>query len=324
MRQPPILDQRSGTSDDEEAEYQAALARRHASEMVRDHLETHAANNPGASSDYVTWVATLHPENASIVIDQRFFIPGNPWWTIYEETKNNQTIPTATAVAISQEDEESQQQDHPSSPSQRKDDTSVFGHTRPSFCMTCSPITLFAGFMVSSQALLGVLLCEFCAFFLCHLPAALFFHIASAFSPPNVFTGVLYSFCMVLYCCFALCDSIVLLLSVLVTEVLAVTAFLVCAFTGGIIWGQFWHQQVRRMCHGVRIIFRRKASGNPPRHFLFWSKQCEDTMEQQNRIAEVVSVPVQYVRHQPARESVEAIPVDGIATKVSTTTTTKN
>ncbi|KAG7359020.1 hypothetical protein IV203_015609 [Nitzschia inconspicua] len=322
MKQPPILDQRSGASDDDEAEYQAALARRHASELVRDHLETHAANNPGASSDYVTWVATLHPENASIVIDQRFFIPGNPWWTIYEETKNNQSIPTATAVAISQEDEESQQQGHPSSPSQRKDE-SENGKTKPSFCMTCSPIALFAGFMVYSQALLGVLLCEFCAFFLCHLPAALFFHVASAFSPPNVCTGVLYSVCMVIYCCFALCDSIVLLVSVLVTEVLAMTAFFVCAFTGGIICGQFWHQQVRRMCHGVRIVFRRKASGNPPRHFSFWSKQREDTMEQQNITAEVVSVPVQCVRHQPPREFVEGIPVDGLSTKVSATTATK-
>jgi hypothetical protein len=78
MRPPPVLDQRSTArpDDDEEAEYQTAMARRHASEMVRDHLETHAANNPGASSDYVTWVATLHPENADITIDQRFFIPG--------------------------------------------------------------------------------------------------------------------------------------------------------------------------------------------------------------------------------------------------------
>jgi hypothetical protein len=76
MKQPPALDQQPSHTEDEEAEYQAAMARRHGSEIVRDHLETHAANNPGASSDYVTWIATLHPENADITIDQRFFIPG--------------------------------------------------------------------------------------------------------------------------------------------------------------------------------------------------------------------------------------------------------
>jgi hypothetical protein len=76
MRQPPVLDQEPTRIDDDEAEYQAVLARRLACEHVRSHLETHAANNPGASSDYVTWIATLHPENADIIIDHRFFIPG--------------------------------------------------------------------------------------------------------------------------------------------------------------------------------------------------------------------------------------------------------
>mmetsp|Transcript_859 Transcript_859/g.1571 ORF Transcript_859/g.1571 Transcript_859/m.1571 type:complete len:93 (-) Transcript_859:2009-2287(-) len=80
MKQPPVLQTMS--NDDEEAEIQAVMARRHASEMVRDHLETHAANNPGTSSDYVTWIATLHPENAEITIDQRFFIPGVCLWNL--------------------------------------------------------------------------------------------------------------------------------------------------------------------------------------------------------------------------------------------------
>jgi hypothetical protein len=85
MRQPPALDQQPSRNDDEEAAYQAAMARRHASELVRDHLETHATNNPGASSDYVTWIATLHPENADITIDQRFFIPGE--WPLRQPTQ---------------------------------------------------------------------------------------------------------------------------------------------------------------------------------------------------------------------------------------------
>lgn len=159
--------------------------------------------------------------------------------------------------------------------------------------MTCSPINLFAGFLTSFHALLGVLLCEFLAFTLCHLPAAVFYHAEQTFSPPNACTGIMYSLCMIFYYSFALCDSIVLLSSVVLSESLAVMALLVGALTGGILWGQYWHQQVRRMCHGVRIVFRRKASGNPPRHFLFWNQQREEAMEQHNMLAEVVSVPVQ-------------------------------
>jgi hypothetical protein len=76
MRHPPVIEQHLTRTDDEEAEDQAAMARRHACDVVRSHLETHTSNNPGASSDYVTWIATLHPENADITIDHRFFIPG--------------------------------------------------------------------------------------------------------------------------------------------------------------------------------------------------------------------------------------------------------
>ena len=70
MSTAPIYD------EDEEAALEAARHRYQASVLVRDHLESHAVNNPGASSDYVTWIATLHPENAEITVDQRFFIPG--------------------------------------------------------------------------------------------------------------------------------------------------------------------------------------------------------------------------------------------------------
>ena len=80
MKSPPVLQENhpmpTALTEDDEAELQAARHRHNASMLVRDHLETHAATNPGASSDYVTWIATLHPENAEITIDQRFFVPG--------------------------------------------------------------------------------------------------------------------------------------------------------------------------------------------------------------------------------------------------------
>mmetsp|Transcript_24274 Transcript_24274/g.45187 ORF Transcript_24274/g.45187 Transcript_24274/m.45187 type:complete len:339 (+) Transcript_24274:66-1082(+) len=299
MKQPPVLQTMS--NDDEEAEIQAVMARRHASEMVRDHLETHAANNPGTSSDYVTWIATLHPENAEITIDQRFFIPGNPWWTIYEETKNNQ-IPTATAVPVSTHEEGSsgletgRDLNGTQSAAPKHDNDPPAVGSRPSFCMTCSPVNLFFGCLVSFHAFLGVLLCEMFALALCHFPAALFYRAAQIFEPPNVCTGIIYSVLMLIYYSLSFCDSIVLMVSVLIVEVIANVGFLVGFLTGGFLWGRYWHQQVRRMCHSIRVMCR-KSADNPPRHFMFCcDSKRNHTMDQQNFTAE--SVPVHHVYHE--------------------------
>jgi hypothetical protein len=227
-----------------------------------------------------------------------FFFAGNPWWTIYEDTKRGYQIPTATAIQVTpEEDGDSSRPNRQSPPFHRNQDETFHDTNGPSFLMTCSPINLMSGFLVASQALLGVVLCELLALILLHLPAKLFYHAAQAFSPPNVCTGICYSFLMIFYYAFALFDSIVLLVSVVLTEVLAVTAFLVGALTGGIVWGRYWHQQVRRMCHGVRIIFRQRASGPPSRHFLLFWQNREAAMEQQNTTAEVVSVPVHHEYH---------------------------
>ena len=66
----------SDNEDDARARQEARVHRQNAQNMVRDHLQNHVRHNPGASSDYVTWIATPHPENAEIQIDTRFFVPG--------------------------------------------------------------------------------------------------------------------------------------------------------------------------------------------------------------------------------------------------------
>jgi hypothetical protein len=58
------------SSDDEgeAAHVQAARAQRAGTDLVREHLEQHVGQNPGRSSDYVTWIATLHPVCLSVDI----------------------------------------------------------------------------------------------------------------------------------------------------------------------------------------------------------------------------------------------------------------
>lgn len=61
---------------DEEAQAQAAVtaSREAGIATIRNHCELHVISNP--TSTYVTWIATLHPENAHVTIDSRFLIPG--------------------------------------------------------------------------------------------------------------------------------------------------------------------------------------------------------------------------------------------------------
>lgn len=64
----------------------ATAAREEGIANIRDHCEQHLAQNPGSS--YVTWIATLHPENARVSIDPRFLIPeNNPWMVVFSEAR---------------------------------------------------------------------------------------------------------------------------------------------------------------------------------------------------------------------------------------------
>ena len=293
---------------DERAEENAARSRLQGEDLVRNHLEHHIAQNPGESSDYVSWMATLHPENAEVVIDQRFFVPGNPWWTIYEETKNA-NIPTATAVAIADGDEHQQRVEEGHQTPANKYSSSP---PEPSFCLICSPVDTFAGILVTFHAILGVFICEILALLLCYWPASMFYHLAQCFNPPC--TGIWYSVLMMFYHLFAFTDSIVLLTSVLVTEIVAVLGWLTSLCTGGVLRAKFWHQYIRRVCHGLRIVFRRGCNGDPPRHFVLFGVEKEETPEsvvaadqpnvkKEGQIHEQAPIPVEHIAiPEPERE----------------------
>lgn len=277
--------------DDEEAMLEAARHRQRASSMVRNHLESHVDNNPGSSSDYVTWIATLHPENAEITIDPRFFIPGNPHWTIYEETKNN-LIPMATAVPIpNHSDDNNNDDDYRQNPSPHYGETGAVSAGSSSsnnnnendggggFCKSCSPVSIAFGIMVGVPALFTVLALELVAFVWCYGLSTMFFYIARGFAPPNCCTCLFYYVFMLVHKVMRFVDSILLVVSVVVTEVLGFVACLVGFCTGGAGWASYLQQEIRRTCHGVRILFRKTSASSstksenssshpPPRTFF--------------------------------------------------------
>ena len=294
MRNPPIL---TINDDDVAAEAEAAQARRHASEVVRNHLETHASLNPGASSDYVTWLATLHPENADVTIDHRFFVPNNPWWTIYEDVKyhGGGVVPvTATAVPVNDDETNNAHEQSPQGLPNSSSSSSASGgaakkgkyktNTPPPFYLVCSPLSLMTGFFVGIMAIFGTFLCEFLALLLCHYPAVLFYKTSkTCFSPTGPFTLLPYSIFMLLYSCLAFVDSLVLLTSVILVEAMAIVGYTVQLITGGILMASFWHQYTRRSCHGIRVMFRQcSTNSEPSRHFIFscyYSSKDEEQVE---------------------------------------------
>jgi len=282
MKSPPIL------TSDAETEAIVEQSREEARSIVRHHLENHSRNNPGRSSDYVSWIATLHPENADVVIDQRFFIPGNPWWTIYEQCKND--FPSAVAVPV---------EDIETVPTERESNFS-----KPHAICLCNPIETFVALLVILTTLLVVVVCEIVALSL-YLVAFIFYWIAKLFDPPNPFTGIFYSFFMVLYHVFMLCDSVCLLSSVCVSESCALVCWPVSLLLGGIWAANQRHQYIRRNCHLIRWAFRAHFS-EPPRHFCsFLSSESQDGTSAHETVTAMV-------RNQTVTEIKEAtVVVDG-------------
>lgn len=302
------------TNEDEEAMRQASRHRQHAQNMVREHLEHHSSHNPGASSDYVTWIATLHPENADITIDQRFFVPGNAWWTIYEDTKNN-PIPVVTAVPVANCDIVKEEEDleagtettlPPETASRASTSTTASTNSPtstkpPHCCQTCNPIALVAGMLVTIPAFVTVLTLELVALVICYLPSAVFYHASQAFAPPNICTCILYMVFMILYGAFSLADSIVLVTSVVATEWIGGFAFGIGFLTGGCLWAKTLQQHIRRLCHCIRVGFRRnddqnQASSMPRRSLCCCGSSARERKHKADRERGINVVRVQRVR----------------------------
>lgn len=257
---------------DEEAQAVAAEAVAQGTTLISDHLASHMRQNPDSS--FVTWIATLHPENASVSIDPRFLVPGNPWWTLYEDFKSD--IPTATAVYIDENEQHDSQVSTITNPPSSQTKVNTEPDTTP-FCRRCNPLEVIFGASLSFAAILTVAILELVGNCI-YLISAAFFHMAKCLSPPNVFTGCLYSVFFLVYWILALTDSILLLSSVLVTEALASSCFIISILLGGYKVACDRHQFIRRHCHLLRWAFRAGLS-NPPRHLVCTKNEFEDHQE---------------------------------------------
>mmetsp|Transcript_538 Transcript_538/g.760 ORF Transcript_538/g.760 Transcript_538/m.760 type:complete len:341 (-) Transcript_538:224-1246(-) len=255
-------------SDVEEAAM-AAETRAEGHRFIREHLGQHLTQNPNSS--YITWVATLHPENATVTIDPRFLIPGNPWMILYEQalyqqhtvatpitstTNNNNndddvggnTPPMVTGVPVDQH------QDH-----QPKDKTAVDymgGHA--------GLFDLVVGMALQLAAIAGTIVIEI-GCLSCFVLGIMSFNTAKYFGKKNNSNCITFLPRLVanlLFVVLRLVDASLLLASILLVEALAASAWLLCSILAcSTKVGSMCHQKIRRLAHLARWACRRPFNG---------------------------------------------------------------
>lgn len=259
-------------AEDEAAHISAAAAREAGIASIRDHCESHLALNP--TSSYVTWIATLHPENAVVTIDQRFYTPDNPWLVVYSEVKEellrrknptttgeNLAAPTAPTDVASSPSRSSTSQQGESSGDE-------LSHSQESSTNTKT----FQGSCLDSIIGSALVLSSIMATFMIELIAAVcYLHYWLFIKIPIVYTcGIAYLIARV----FQLLDMILLLSGVTVVECIAVANYIIVTILSlSHSQGKVMHQSTRKLPHVTRWAFRQPfETWDPPRTNCFAKK----------------------------------------------------
>jgi hypothetical protein len=250
---------------------------------------------------YVTWADVFHPENAPATLApqvRELHPSGHEWGAVWAEATlvtdltpsapfkppapSAPTAPIVTVVAV----DEDLEQDHLfPDPSGKPDVVSPVTIPRPSIPSPWTKGNFFSTLLGGSLTIGAV-----SATFGLELGAAIVYLLAAAFY--NLFRLIheassesilrpcalpVYFFCalfLTLATIFMFVDCILLLLSVFVSELLALITFLLCLLFGGCGAGAAWHQYIRKLCHLTRWAFRSFHKGwKPERGFVLGYKE---------------------------------------------------
>jgi hypothetical protein len=267
-----VVPQEEDESEEDAVAAQAALeARAQGVAVIRDHVTSYLELNPEAS--YVTWIATLHPENAEVTIDPRFLIPGNPWSTVYEEAiqtlqqgvvpynnDNDERGRCGRRRSPNDDDDRPQQQQQPQRQSQTTPTTTgrYYGGLIPmvvGFSMVLNAIVVALTLQITSTVFYWLAL-------LCDTSVQLVRRCCGGVSS-GFCTAVLVVLPWSLQHLFLFLDSFLLILDTLVVELLAAIVYLICApLSLSHAVGVFYHQQTRRLPHYVRWACRKPFHNN--------------------------------------------------------------
>jgi hypothetical protein len=251
-------------------------------------------NKHSEDPKYVTWVDVFHPETATLASQVRELHPeGNEWGAVWAEATLITDVtpsapidpskpivpnaPIATVVTIDGDVEHDNlvpdtigKPDVTSPPAPQ---ATISPWTKGNFFSTLIGGSLTIGAVASTFGLeLGaatVYLLTVVFYNLFRLTYEAFQDPESILKPcalPVYFCCALF---MMLAAIFTLVDCILLLVSVLVSELLALVTCLLCVLCGGCGAGGAWHQYIRKLCHLTRWAFRSFHKGwTPERGFL--------------------------------------------------------
>lgn len=281
--------QQNEDPEDVAARAMAAQSRAEGIADMQHHLHGHLQNNP--QSSFVSWIATLHPENATVQIDDRFKIADNPWLVAYGEAVNGMSPPSLVATPIHHhhhhpstgangieeggENSAYINEDFPHSENTNdNNDNNNENNTRrkKKKRRKCAGILDFAvGIALIITAVFITLFLELSALIL-YLHAFLFTKFSRLSSNPQVTLLSLlpYIIFTILKSIFRLLDIFLLYISIILSEFLSLIAFLICGFLAldCIDVALFWHQNLRKSCHLTRWAFRQMfITWDPPRNF---------------------------------------------------------
>jgi hypothetical protein len=218
-------------------------------------------------ASFLSWTATLHPESASVTSISANALQRhrNPLEVVYHEVASHESdfneLPLAVQVVPVDEDEEGHHQDgtaplnstsnasqhthnnfHSSLPQDDPDSPShgPAAPYRPKPWRHSNTIDLILGFMLSFVAWITTVKLEVTAFLIYAL-AAFFHSMAEKVCGRSPSTMVCRTIFSVLTAVLMIVDSVLIMVSVLVTEILGIIALFLCTFFGGPRSGTEWH-----------------------------------------------------------------------------------
>jgi len=250
-----IVMNRPDTLLDDEAYAISLSAQERGIADIRQHCVQHLSHNP--SSSFVTWIATLHPENAQLTIDPRFLIPDNPWSTVYEEVKENlqngkgaiAAVPTPSAPHL----DDIMPEDVPVEGQGDKESDASSTTYRGCLDLFISRILIFV-------CILASIVIELMAGY-AYFSYSLCGKIIDKCSPVGAFSWLPLSIAWILRAAFCFMDIVLHCASVLVVEWIAVVNYILCTiFACSPEVGKNVHQMTRKLPHHVRWAVRRRCN----------------------------------------------------------------
>lgn len=255
-----------------------------------EHLFTIMINKHSEDPKYVTWAEVFHPETATLAPQVRELHPdGNEWGAVWAEATliNDVTpsapidpskpiVPSAPIATVVTIDGNAEQDNLVPATIGKPHDTSPVPRATISPWAKGNFFSTLIGGSLSIGAVASTFGLEMGAATV-YLFTVVFYHLFQstheAFQDSDSLCMIpVYFFCalfLMLATIFMLVDCILLLVSVLVSESLALITCLLCVLCGGCGAGASWHQYIRKLCHLTRWAFRSFHKGwTPERGFL--------------------------------------------------------